>query len=80
MAKQVKARKRTKAALMREGFAALIDKLGIADAIRFVQMHRPGEGDYTRDRHAWLDSMTVEEVNRLMAAASRKPASKRSSA
>jgi len=71
MARLTKAKTRTNAALMKEGFAALIDKLGIVDAIRFVQLHRPGEGDYTQERRAWADSMTMEDVSRLMAATSQ---------
>jgi hypothetical protein len=61
--------RRTPAQLAAEGFAALVERLGMADAVRFVQLYDPGRGDYTRDRHQWLDGLTHEEVARLMAKA-----------
>ena len=29
---------------------------------RFLRVYRAGTGDYTRDRHRWLDGATVEEI------------------
>ena len=40
-----------------EGLEALVVRLGPADAIRFIQQYEQGQGDYTRDRHEWLDSI-----------------------
>ncbi|MBI4579941.1 MAG: hypothetical protein HY718_09585 [Planctomycetes bacterium] len=46
----------------REGFQALLDRLGPADTIRFLQQYDAGRGDYTRDRHIWLDPVEDEEI------------------
>lgn len=46
------------------GSAALVRELGVVGMIRFVQMLCPGSGDYTRDRHAWLDGLTVDDFVR----------------
>jgi hypothetical protein len=61
--------RRTPAQLAAEGFAALVEKLGTADAVRFVQLYDPGRGDYTRDRRQWLDALSHDEVAGLMAQA-----------
>jgi hypothetical protein len=44
------------------GIEALIERLGPGDTLRFLEQFDPGHGDYTRDRHAWLDKLTVEEI------------------
>jgi hypothetical protein len=31
------------------------------DAIRFIQYFSPGKGDYTEERHQWLDQVTSED-------------------
>lgn len=38
---------------------ALVDALGVIDAIRFIQHFHPGYGDYTKERHQWLDKLTM---------------------
>jgi hypothetical protein len=48
--------------LYRKGFNALVDALGVADTIRFIQYLSPGKGDYTKERHQWLDNVTREEI------------------
>jgi hypothetical protein len=48
--------------IRREGFQALLDRLGPAGTIRFLRQYDPGRGDYTKDRHQWLDSLEDEEV------------------
>ena len=40
----------------------LMRELGAADTIRFLNQYRRGHGDYTRDRHALFEGMTVEEI------------------
>lgn len=52
--------------VQREGFDALLERLGPADAIRFLQQYDSGHGDYTAERHKWLDGLTVDEVVRAM--------------
>lgn len=55
---------RTSSELRRDGFRALLDHLGPGDAIRFIQQFDGGRGDYTHERHAWLDGLSLDEVLR----------------
>ncbi len=48
--------------LYRKGFKALVDALGYDDAIRFIRQFDAGSGDYTTERHQWLDSLTMDEI------------------
>jgi len=48
--------------LYRKGFQALIDALGYVDAIRFIRQFDSGSGDYTEERHQWLDNVTMDEI------------------
>jgi len=48
--------------IIKQGYDALINSLGVADTIRFIQYFSPGKGDYTKERHQWLDEKTLEEV------------------
>lgn len=48
--------------IIREGFAALCDKLGIADAIRFVQFFDQGHGDYTAERAKLFEGETIASL------------------
>lgn len=73
----VKMKRRTAAQLAADGFAALVEKLGLAEAVRFVQLYDHGEGDYTRERRQWLDSLRHEEVAGLMAEAEKQHSSRK---
>ncbi|MEB3148770.1 MAG: hypothetical protein VKL60_07065 [Sphaerospermopsis sp.] len=48
--------------IIKQGYDALIKSLGVADAIRFIQYLSPGKGDYTKERHQWLDNQTLADV------------------
>lgn len=48
--------------IRREGLQALLERLGPAGTIRFLQQYESGYGDYTKERHAWLDGVTVDEI------------------
>ncbi|MBC5793682.1 MAG: hypothetical protein ACKO9I_14035 [Sphaerospermopsis kisseleviana] len=48
--------------IIKQGYDALIKSLGVADAIRFIQYLSPGKGDYTKERHQWLDNKTLADV------------------
>jgi hypothetical protein len=54
------------AELLDRGYRALLQELGPAGFIRFVQHFRPGVGDYTAERHTWLPP-SVDDVRRLLA-------------
>lgn len=47
--------------LRRKGFQALVNALGYVDAIQFLRQYDPGEGDYTQERHQWLDQLTLDD-------------------
>lgn len=44
------------------GIEALKRELGVVGMVRFLQMFETGRGDYTEERHQWLDALTMEEV------------------
>ncbi len=53
------------------GLAALARELGVVGMVRFLQQFEMGHGDYTTERHAWLDqwdlnaiAAKIEEQNR----------------
>jgi len=74
MKTQTRKRPRTGAQIAAEGFSALVEKLGVPDAIRFVQLYHNGEGDYARDRHQWFDRLSKDEVKQLMLRANKQMA------
>jgi hypothetical protein len=37
-------------------------ELGLDGLARFLRLYRSGSGDYTRDRHRWLEGATVHEI------------------
>ena len=48
--------------IRREGVQALLDRLGPAGTVRFLQQYDMGRGDYTKERRQWLDGVTIDEV------------------
>jgi hypothetical protein len=44
------------------GYRALLQELGPVNLIRFLQQFESGYGDYTQERHEWLDQYTVAEI------------------
>ena len=53
------------AKLVRAGFDALVDKLGVTGAIRFMLHYDAGQGDYTKERAAILDGIDTEKALEL---------------
>jgi hypothetical protein len=53
---------KTQQELVRQGYQALVNTLGVVDTIRFIQHFSPGQGDYTKDRHEWLDQISREDI------------------
>ena len=53
---------RTPAQLRRDGWKALSDQLGSADALRFLAEYSTGKGNYTKDRKRWASQVTSEEL------------------
>jgi hypothetical protein len=46
----------------RHTLGLLQKELGPYGMARFLRTFRSGTGDYTRDRHKWLDRVTIEEI------------------
>ena len=44
------------------GLEALNRELGPVAMVRFLQQFEMGEGDYTIERHQWLDSLTLDQI------------------
>lgn len=44
------------------GLRALSRELGTVGLVRFLQQFEIGHGDYTTERHEWLDGDTVQSV------------------
>ena len=46
------------------GLRALSRDLGAVGLVRFLQQFEKGSGDYTTERHQWLDGHTIGDVIR----------------
>jgi len=44
------------------GLKALSRDLGPVGLVRFLQQFETGYGDYTAERHRWLDERTVQDL------------------
>jgi hypothetical protein len=53
---------KTQQELVRQGYQALVDTLGVVDTIRFIQHFSPGQGDYTKERNEWLGQISLEDI------------------
>jgi len=52
----------TQQEVIKKGYKALIDSLGVVDTIRFIQYFSPGQSDYTQERHQWQDKTPLDEI------------------
>lgn len=48
------------------GLAALSRELGMVGMIRFMQQFEMGQGDYSKDRHKWLDQYSVDDITKII--------------
>lgn len=55
-------KKMTTEQIRNHGLEALRRELGVVGMVRFLQQFSNGEGDYSIDRHQWLDKLSSEEV------------------
>ena len=46
----------------RLGINVILDQLGPVGMTRFISIRRPGTGDYTAERHKWLDKLDKNTV------------------
>ncbi len=52
--------------LRQQGYQALIEALGVVGAIKFLQQLEVGYGNYTQERHQWLDNLTFEDFESFL--------------
>ncbi|MCG3130208.1 MAG: hypothetical protein FLDDKLPJ_00962 [Phycisphaerae bacterium] len=52
--------------IRREGLEALKDRLGQADMIRFLQQFESGKGNYSLERHNWVDRTTMDDIRKAL--------------
>jgi len=57
-----------------EGLEALRQRLGQAGMVRFLQQFGQGSGDYAKERHAWVDRTSMDDLRK--AAKRRNPGKK----
>jgi hypothetical protein len=50
--------------IRREGLDALRQRLGRAGMIRFLQQFGTGSGDYAKERHAWVDRTSMDDLRK----------------
>jgi hypothetical protein len=50
--------------IRKEGVAVLSRELGPIEMVKFLQQYDMGEGDYTKERHKWLQKSTVKEIKK----------------
>ena len=58
--------------LRNEGLKALEDRLGRAGMVRFLQLFESGSGDYSAERHAWVDKTSLKDLKLKSAKRPRK--------
>ncbi len=47
--------------IRQQGYKALINALGVAGTLKFLQQLEVGYGDYTKERHQWLNQLTIDD-------------------
>lgn len=48
--------------IRRMGIKALTEKLGPVGMVEFIRQFDSGYGDYTKERHEWLDDIDIEAI------------------
>ena len=54
--------KMTSEEIRQAGLEALTRELGPAGTVRFLQLFETGHGDYSTERHSWLDNIDVKTL------------------
>ncbi len=55
--------KRDLGAIRKKGIEALTEKLGPVGMVEFIRQFDSGYGDYTKERHEWLDDENVTVIS-----------------
>jgi hypothetical protein len=48
--------------IRRIGIEALVEKLGPVGMAEFIRQFDSGYGDYTKDKHEWLDAIDIDTI------------------
>lgn len=51
--------------LIDRAYALLLKELGPVDFVRVLQQLEGGHGDYTQERHQWLDQLSLDQVREI---------------
>ena len=54
----------TIAEVNRKAEAILMRQLGVANTLRFLNQFNHGSGNYTAERHEWLDALSLDDIIR----------------
>jgi len=54
--------KQTQEEIRTAGLQALKERLGPVGMTRFLQQFETGKGDYSKERHAWVDRTSMPEL------------------
>jgi hypothetical protein len=65
----MKSERLTDTDIRRLGWQALVDRLGLTGALRFAMQTERGSGDYARDRHQTLGTLSVDQLVEAMRSA-----------
>jgi hypothetical protein len=52
--------------IRQQGYSALINALGVAGTLRFLQQLDVGYGDYTKERDQYLDQLTIDDFRNFV--------------
>ncbi len=55
--------KRDLGTIRKKGIKALTEKLGPVGMVEFIRQFDSGYGDYTKERHEWLDGENVAAIS-----------------
>jgi carbamate kinase len=47
--------------IRQQGYQSLINALEVAGRLRFLQQLEVGYSDYTKERHQWLNQLTIDD-------------------
>jgi hypothetical protein len=49
--------------ILKFGIEVLTERLGPIGMIEFMHQFDSGYGDYTKERHEWLDNLSIEDIS-----------------
>lgn len=58
--------KRTLDQIRMGGLAALRERLGVDGMVRFLQQFEHGSGDYAKERRAWAQRTSLDDIRALL--------------